>query len=68
MSKWESIEDILTPKAVKELKVGQVLLFDFEGSEVHLKIMKKRNGRVWAKRTHLYTQEEMKREVSVVDR
>ena len=66
MSRWESIEDILTPRGIKRLKIGQILLFEFEGSPIHLKIMKKTNGRVWAKRVRLYTEEEVRKEVSVV--
>lgn len=34
----------------RRLAVGKVLIFDFEGSPVYLKIMKKSKGRVWAKR------------------
>lgn len=63
---WESIEDVLSSKGIKKLKPGQVLIFDFEGSPIHLKIMRKAsNGKVWAKRVHLYTDEEVKQEVSV---
>lgn len=40
----------LTKKAIKELTVGQVLMFDYEGSPVYLKIMQKNKARVFAKR------------------
>lgn len=50
-----------------DVKAGQVLLYDFEGSPIHLKIMRVARGKVWAKYTHLYTEEEMKREVRVID-
>lgn len=63
--KWDNITDVLTKKGQRELKVGQVLMFDYEGSPVHLKIMRKRNGKVWAKRTYLYTPEEADNEVKV---
>lgn len=43
------ITNDLTKEGIKKLKVGQVLMFDFEGSPVYLKIMKK-NDKVWAKR------------------
>lgn len=47
---WLNITDELTAKGKKRLKVGQVLIFDFEGSPIYLKIMRKERGRVWAKR------------------
>lgn len=65
---WEDITDILTIEGIERLKVGQVLIFDFEGSPIHLKIMRKRKGKVWAKRIHLYTEEEMKTEVRIADK
>jgi len=48
--KWEDITPDLTKKGQRELKVGQVLIFDYEGSPIHLKIMRKSHGKVWAKR------------------
>lgn len=57
-TKWENITDILTEDGAEKIKVGQVLIFDYEGSAIHLKVVRKRNGKVWAKKTHLYTQEE----------
>ena len=59
MSKWEDISDILNPNGLEKLKVGQVMLFQFEGSPIHLKVMRKAYGKVWVKRTHLYTEEEL---------
>lgn len=41
------------------VKVGQVLIFDYEGSPVHLKIMRKKDGKVWAKRTYIYLPDEV---------
>jgi hypothetical protein len=61
---WESIEDILTPKGLKELKTGQVLIFNYEGSPIHLKIRRKSKGRVWAERINLYRPDE----VEIIDR
>ena len=58
-SKWEDITDILTEDGAEKIKVGQVLIFDYEGSPLHLKVVRKRNGKVWAKRIHLYTRDEM---------
>jgi len=47
---WLNITDILTPQGIEKLKVGQVLMFDFEGSRNELKIMRKTESSVWAKR------------------
>lgn len=47
---WLELTNDLTPKAIKGLKVGQVLMFDFEGSPNYLKIMRKQRGKIWAKR------------------
>lgn len=38
--------------------VGQVLIFDFEGTPFYLKIMRKSKGKVWAKEYPLKTIEE----------
>jgi hypothetical protein len=57
-TKWENITDILTEDGAEKIEVGQVLIFNYEGSPLHLKIMRKRLGKVWAEKTHLYNQEE----------
>lgn len=44
------ITNDLTKKGIKELKIGQILMFTYEGSPNYIKIMKKEKGRVWAKR------------------
>lgn len=60
MSKWEQIDDILTPEGIKTLKTGQVLMFEYEGSPLHLKIRRiTRDGNVWAERVTLYKPEEI---------
>ena len=64
--KWLDITPDLTKKGQRELKVGQVLMFDFEGSPTHLKIMRKHKGRVWAKQIRLYTPQEADAEVEIV--
>lgn len=64
--KWLDITPDLTKKGQRELKVGQVLMFDYEGSAIHLKIMRKFKGKVWAKKVYLYTPEEADNEVEVV--
>ena len=47
---WLNLTNDLTKKAIREFKVGQVLIFDFEGSPVHIKIMAKKDGKIWGKR------------------
>ena len=56
---WLDITGELTPQGKRWLKVGQVLVFDFEGSKLYLKVMRKRNGKVWAKETKLYLPNEV---------
>ena len=34
----------------RKLSVGEVLIFDFEGSPVYIKIMKKKAGKVYGKK------------------
>lgn len=45
-----NITEDLSPKGRKKVKVGQVLMFDYEGSPIYLKIMQKGGGKVFAKR------------------
>jgi hypothetical protein len=40
----------LTRAGRRQLKLGQILIFDYEGSPVYLKIMRKTRAGVWAKR------------------
>lgn len=35
---------------MKKIKVGEMLIFDYEGSPVYLEIMRKNKDGVWAKR------------------
>lgn len=52
---WERIDDILTPEGIARLEVGQVLMFDFEGSRNDLKIrMISKAGHVWAQKIDTY--------------
>jgi hypothetical protein len=52
--KWERIDDILTEEGVKNLKAGKqgdVLMFDYEGSPLYLKVRRKdKDGAIWAER------------------
>jgi hypothetical protein len=59
MAKWHDITDILTKKGIDKLKVGQVLMFEFEGSETQIKVMRKANGKVWGKEVYLYKEDEI---------
>lgn len=45
-----NITNDLSAKGRKRVKVGEVLMFDYEGSPVYLKIMQKGGGKVFAKR------------------
>lgn len=58
-SKRFEITDILTPEGIKALQVDQVLMFDYEGKPIHLRIVKKARGRVWAKYTTLRRPEDV---------
>jgi len=56
---WIDLTKELSKKGQNSIKVGDVLIFDFEGSPIHLKIMRKKNGKVWAKRNYLYLPDEV---------
>lgn len=47
---WLNLSNDLTKQGQRKLKVGQVMMFDFEGSPVYLKIMRKNKTGIWAKR------------------
>lgn len=64
LGKREEITDMLTPKGLAELKVGQVLTFNYEGSPIHLKITRRTKARVWARHIRLFKQDE----ITVVDK
>ncbi len=65
MSNWEDISDVLIPGA--PIKAGQVLIFDYEGSPINLKIKRKSKGKIWAERIKLYTEEDLKENLKIVD-
>lgn len=62
MSDWEDITDMLTPTG-RNLKVGRVLIFDYEGLPINLKIVRKRHGKVWAKPITLYSEDEFRKKL-----
>lgn len=72
MSQWERIDDVLTEEGIKNLKSGEqgdILMFDYEGSPLHLKVMRKtKDGKVYAKRTYAYLPEEADKEVEIVSK
>lgn len=57
----EEISDILTDKAFKDLKVGQILMFNFEGSRNDYKITKinRKSKKCWAKKVTTYSTDQV---------
>lgn len=55
MGKKEEITDIISEKGIKEIKLGTVLKFDYEGSPVYIKVTKKdtKNMRIWGEHVAL---------------
>ncbi len=52
-----------------KVKVGQILIYDYEGSPIYLKIMRKSKGKVYAKRldpAKFLTPEEADEQVTIV--
>lgn len=62
--KWVDLTKDLTKKGREELKTGQILGFDFEGSKTWLRIVRKSKGKVWAKEIETFRPEE----VDIVDK
>lgn len=56
--KWIDLTDDLTLTG-RSIPVGRVLIFDKDGVETHIKIMRKRNGKVWGKIVYMYKPEEV---------
>lgn len=56
MGKKEEITDVISEKGIKEIKVGTILKFDYEGSPIHIKVTKKdtKNMRIWGEHIKLY--------------
>jgi len=57
----EDISDIFTPEGIARIKKDQVLMFEYEGERVELKITKvnKKSGKVFAKRVTTYHPDEV---------
>lgn len=56
---WINLTPELTLKGQRELQVGQILMFDYEGSKTNIRIMRKYKGKVWGKEVQLYKPEEV---------
>ena len=52
---WTDITSELTEEGVRDIPIGQYLRF----RKVDLKVVRKRNGKVWAKRVFLYKLDEV---------
>lgn len=51
---WIDLTPDLTEEGQQRVNVGEVLIFNYEGSKTMLKIMRKYKGKVWAKEIWLY--------------
>lgn len=60
MNKWINISDIISRKGIRELKAGQVLGFDFEGSKNYYKIMRNYKGKLYVKPVTLHKLEDVR--------
>lgn len=60
MNKWIDLTEDLSPEGVEKVEVGQVLMFTKDGVENNLKIMRKRNGKVWVKHVAMYLPDQVK--------
>jgi hypothetical protein len=56
---WIDLTPELTEEGIERLNVGEVLFFNYEGSEITLKIMRKARGKVWAKSVIMYKPDEV---------
>lgn len=60
---WIDLTPELTEEGQQRVNVGEVLIFNYEGSKTMLKIMRKHKGKVWAKEIWLYRPDQ----VGIVD-
>jgi len=69
MNNSEDISDIFTKEGIQKLTKGQLLRFDFEGSVNEFIITKinKKSGKVFARKTKTYTDDELKN-ITTVDK
>lgn len=73
--KWERIDDILTQEGIDHLKSGlngHVLIFQYEGSPIYLKLRRKdKNGAIWVERLDpkkFLTPEDADQQVEIVSK
>lgn len=57
---WINLADEMefTERAYTDFHVGQILVFDFEGSKNYLKIMRINKPKIWVKQVDTYSIEE----------
>lgn len=69
MKKWEEISELLTDKAKKELKTGQVLIFEQEGSKVEWKVRRidRKRNKFYIAPVYLMTPEELNKKLEGKD-
>lgn len=60
---WDNISDVLTEEGEQRLEVGQVLMFDYEGSRIDMKIMRKTKNGVWAKQIKTYDPDDITQKI-----
>jgi hypothetical protein len=51
---WIDLTPDLTEEGQQRLNVGEVLIFNYEGSKTNIRIMRKYKGKVWGKEVQLY--------------
>lgn len=56
MGKREEITDVISDKGIREIKVGTILKFNYEGSPIYIKVTRKdtKNLRMWGEHITLY--------------
>jgi hypothetical protein len=62
--KSEEISDVLTKEGIQKLKVGQILMFKFEGSrnEYQITRLNRKSGKCWVKPVRTYHPDEVQTE------
>lgn len=54
MPRWIDLTPDLTEEGQQRVNIGEILVFDYEGSKTCIKIMRKFKGKVWGKEVQLY--------------
>lgn len=67
-NKWVDMTPELTPEGIAVMKVGKLLIFDFEGSRTKFKVMRvTKEPKVWAMEVETYTGLEAQRIIDDLD-